>query len=166
MKEEILRELTKKWLEAEYADWEIHMDFEIFHGKGPLTKHLLRKFQGENLVTIPNYNSVNVEPDVAGVVVAPVTRRKLWVIAEVKGEESPLSQADRRQARDYAQETNAFEAYLVSDGPIGRDVAKDIRNGAHSFIGMFKNGQTGMCYLKFIRYVERTGQFIPNRARR
>lgn len=163
MKEESLRQITKDWLEKKFAQYRKHMEFEFFHGKGPLVKHIRRKFNGENLTSIPNYNRVNVEPDVAGIIISPTTAKKLWVIAEVKGEGS-VSQGDRRQARDYAEATIAFRAFLASDGPLGRDVSIDIQNGQHSFNGMFENGQKGICYLEFIRYLERTGKFIKNRT--
>ena len=164
MKEEKLREIVRDWVDEKYIGYKKHMEFEVFHGKGPLVKHLRRKFHGEDLSSIPNYNKVNVEPDVAGIIISPKSEQKLWVIAEVKGEERPISQSDRRQARDYAEATNAFEAFLVSDGPLGRDVSIDIKNGLHSFTGMFEKGQKGLCYLNFIRYLPRTGQFIRNTA--
>ena len=164
MKEEVLREVVKDLLDREFAQYRKHMDFEVFHGKGPLTKHLRKKFKGLDLTSIPNYGKVNVEPDVAGIIISAKTRQKLWVIAEVKGNETAVSQADRRQATDYAQATNAFKAFLVSDGPLGRDVSQDIENGMHSFMGMFENGQKGICYLEFLRYLERTGQFIKNKT--
>ena len=103
-----------------------------------------------------------MEPDVAGIVISQVTAKKLWVIAEVKGEEKSVSQSNRRQTRDYAEATIAFRAFLVSDGPLGRDVSIDIQNGQHSFNGMFENGQKGICHIEFIRYLERTGKFIKN----
>ena len=165
MKEEVIRELVRDWLDRKFDQFEKHMDFEVFHGRGPLAKHLRRKFHGVDLTSIPNYDGVNAEPDIAGIIISAKTGQKLWVIAEVKGNEAVVSQADRRQARDYAQATNAFRAFLISDGPLGRDVAQDIENGMHSFTGMFENGQKGICYLEFIRYVERTGQFIKNSTR-
>ena len=164
MKEETLGEIVRNWLDQQYAKYEKHMDFEVFHGRGPLVNHLRRKFYGLDLTSIPNYDSVNVEPDVAGIVISAKTGQKLWVIAEVKGNEAPVSQANRRQARDYAQATNAFRAFLVSDGPLGRDVAVDIKNRMHSYTGMFENGQKGICYLEFLRYLERRGQFIKNKT--
>ena len=165
MKEEILREIARNWLAKEYVKYVKHMDFEIFHSKGPLVKHLRRKFYGQDLTSIPNYGSVNVEPDIAGIIVSSKTGQKLWVIAEVKGNENSISQADRRQLKDYAEATSAFRAFLVSDGPLGRDVAQDIRNGLHSYPGMFENGQKGICYLEFIRYLEKRGQFVRNTVR-
>ena len=165
MKEEVLRETVKNWLDRQFARYEKHMDFEVFHGRGPLMKHLRRKFHGLSLTSIPNYNRVNVEPDVAGIIISAKTGQRLWVIAEVKGNEASVSQADRRQAMDYAQVTNAFRAFLISDGPLGRDVSRDIDNRIHSFTGMFENGQKGFCYLEFLRYLERTAQFIKNETK-
>jgi hypothetical protein len=164
MKEEELRALVRNWLAEKYVDYRKHMEFEVFHGKGPLVKHLRRKFRGEDLSSIPNYNKVSVEPDVAGIIISPKNEQKLWVIAEVKGDEKPISQRNRRQAKDYAEATVAFEAFLISDGPLGRDVSIDIKNGLHSYTGMFENGQKGICYLKFIRYLARTGHFVINKA--
>jgi len=164
MKEESLRQITKDWLDKNFVQYKKHMEFEVFHGKGPLVKHIRRKFRGEALTSIPNYNKVNVEPDVAGIVISPMTAQKLWVIAEVKAEGKSVSQGDRRQARDYAEATIAFRAFLVSDGPLGRDVSIDIQNGQHSYNGMFENGQKGICYLEFNRYLERTGKFSKNRT--
>ena len=111
------------------------MRFEIFHGKGPLAKHLKNKFWGTDLTSIPNYEIVNVEPDIAGIIVS-ATDQKLWVVAEVKGNGQSVSQADRRQAIDYAKATIAFRAFLISDGPLGNDVREDIKNGMHSYNGM------------------------------
>lgn len=164
MREKILREIARNWLDKKYARYEKYMDFEVFHGRGPLVKHLRRKFYGLSLTSIPNYDSVNVEPDIAGIVVSAKTGQKLWVIAEVKGNEASVSQADRRQLRDYAQATNAFRAFLISDGPLGRDVAQDIKNRMHSYTGVFENGQKGICYLDFLRYLEKRGQFIKNKV--
>lgn len=165
MNEESLRQITKDWLAKKFIQYERHMEFEVFHGKGPLAKHIRRKFHGEALISIPNWDKVNIEPDVAGIVISPTTAKKLWVIAEVKGEGKSASQGDRRQARDYAEATIAFRAFLVSDGPLGRDVSIDIQNGQHSFNGMFENGQKGICYLEFIRYLERTAKFTRNTTR-
>lgn len=128
-------------------------------------KHLRRKFHGSDLTSIPNYTRVNVEPDIASIIISAKTGQKLWVIAEVKGEEASVSQSDRRQAKDYAEATNAFRAYLISDGPLGKDVARDIEIGLHSYMGMFENGQKGISYLNFLRYLERKGQFIKNTAK-
>jgi len=164
MKEKVLREIARDWVDQQFAKYEKHMDFEVFHGKGPLMKHLRRKFHGLDFISIPNYDSVNVEPDIAGIIISPKTGQKLWVIAEVKANEASVSQANRRQARDYAQATNAFKAFLISDGPLGRDVACDIKNGMHSYTGMFENGQKGLCYLEFLRYLKKRGQFIKNQA--
>jgi len=164
MKEEPLRQIARDWLDDTFAQFKKHMEFEIFHGKGPLTKHLRKKFQGQDLFSVPNYKRVNVEPDIAGIVISQKTGQKLWIIAEVKGNGDSVSQADRRQAKDYAEATSAFRAFLISDGPLGRDVSIDLQNGLHSFIGMFENGQKGICYLEFIRYLEKTGQFINNKV--
>lgn len=139
------------------------MEFEIFHGRGPLTKHLKNKFFGTDLTSIPNYNSVDVEPDIAGIILYPKFQQKLWVVAEVKGNEESVSQADRRQAIDYAKATSAFKAFLISDGPLGSEVKKNIRSGMHSYNGMFESGQKGICYLEFFRYLERTGEFVKNK---
>jgi hypothetical protein len=166
MKEEILREIARNWMVQQFTKYKKQMDFEVFHGKGPLSKHLRRKFHGLELTSIPNYDSVNVEPDIAGIIISPTIGQKLWVIAEVKGNENPVSQADRRQARDYAQATNAFRAFVISDGPLGADVAQDIKNGMHSFTGMFENGQKGICYLDFFRYLERKGELVKNKRER
>jgi hypothetical protein len=163
LKEEHLREIAKKWLTEQFSRYQKHMDFEVFHGKGPLTKHLGNKFYGTDLTSIPNYKSVGVEPDIAGIILSPTTQQKLWVIAEVTGNEQALSQADRRQAIDYAKATMAFKAFLISDGALGSEVKKDIRNGMHSYNGMFESGQKGLCYLEFFRYLERTGQFVKNK---
>ena len=67
MKEEILREIARNWLDEQYVHWKKYMNFEIFHGKGPLTNHLRRKFQGLDLTSIPNYDSASIEPDIAGI---------------------------------------------------------------------------------------------------
>lgn len=166
MDERVLREIALAWISQLFAKYEKHMDFEIFHGKGPLSIHIRKKFHGHDLTSIPNYDGVNVEPDLGGIIISPTNGQKLWVIAEVKGNENPVSQADRRQARDYAQATNAFGAFVISDGPLGADVAQDIKNGVHSFTGMFENGQKGICYLDFIRYLERKGQFVKNMRKR
>jgi len=166
MDERVLREIALGWISRQFTKYEKHMDFEIFHGRGSLSIHLRRKFHGHDLTSIPNYDSVNVEPDIGGIIISPVTGQKLWVIAEVKGNENTVSQADRRQARDYAQAVNAFRAFLISDGPLGVDVAEDIKNGMHSFTGTFENGQKGICYLDFIKYLERKGQFVKNVRKR
>lgn len=140
------------------------MNFEVFHGRGPLVEHLRRKFHGLSLTSIPNYDKVNAEPDIAGIVISSKTGQKLWVIAEVKANEASVSQANRRQAKDYAQATNAFRAFLISDGPLGRDVARDIKNGMHSYTGMFENGQKGICYLEFLRYLKKREQIVKNKV--
>jgi len=163
LKEELLRDIARVWLDKQFSSYQKHMGFEIFHNKGPLTKHLTNRFWGTDLESIPNYMSVDVEPDIAGIIISPKTQQKLWVVAEVKGNEQAISQADRRQAIDYAKATNAFRGFLISDGPLGSDVRKDIRNGMHSYNGMFENGQKGICYLEFIRYLESTEQFVRNK---
>lgn len=165
MKEDTLRDITRDWLDQQYVSYQKHMNFKVFHGTGPLVNYLRRKFFGSDLTSIPNHGRANVEPDIAGIIISPETGQKLWVIAEVKGNETVISQENRRQAKDYAQATNAFRAYLVSDGPLGRDVVQDIRNGMHSYTGMFENGQKGICYLEFIRYLEKSRKFITNRGR-
>jgi hypothetical protein len=162
MEERDLREIALGWINLLFAKHKKHMDFEIFHSRGPLSIHIRRKFHGPDLTSIPNYDRVNVEPDIGGIIVSPTTDQKLWVIAEVKGNEKPVSQDDRRQTIDYAQATNAFRAFVISDGPLGADVAQDIKNGMHSFTGMFENGQKGICYLDFIRYLERKDEFVKN----
>ena len=162
MDEPKLREIAKEHLSKEFAGYRFHMPFEIFHGKGPLTKHLRDKFCGEDLTSIPNYNKASVEPDIAGIVFSNISNRKLWIIAEVKGEKT-ISQGDRRQAIDYANATHAFRAFLISDSQLGQDIKKDIQNGLHKYTGMFENGQEGNSFLVFIRYLERTGEFVANR---
>ena len=162
MEESKLREIAKEYLRRDYAAYRFHMPFEIFHGKGPLTLHIRRKFHGDDLASIPNYDSTNVEPDIAGIIFSPINNQKLWIIAEVKGNEQTVSQSDRRQAIDYANATSAFKAFLISDGQLGQDVKKDLNVGLHKYTGMFENGQKGYNYLIFIRYLERTGQFVAN----
>jgi hypothetical protein len=162
MDETKLREVAREYLSKEFAGHRFHMPFEIFHGKGPLVKHLKDKFCGEDLTSIPNYNKASVEPDIAGIIVSNTSNKKLWVIAEIKGEKT-VSQGDRRQAVDYANATHAFRAYLISDSQLGQDIRRDIQNGLHRFIGMFENGQEGNSYLIFLRYLEVTGQFVSNR---
>jgi hypothetical protein len=162
MDEEKLREVAREYLSKEFAGYRLHMPFEIFHGKGPLVKHLKDKFCGEDLTSIPNYNKASVEPDIAGIIISHTSNKKLWVIAEIKGEKT-VSQGDRRQATDYANATHAFGAYLISDSQLGQDLRRDIQNGLHRFTGMFENGQEGNSYLIFLRYLERTGQFVSNR---
>ena len=76
MKEELLRQIARDWLDDTFAQFKKHMEFEVFHGKGPLTKHLRKKFQGQDLSSIPNYNKVNVEPDIAGIVISQKTGQK------------------------------------------------------------------------------------------
>ena len=127
MREEILREIARDWINGYYAEYQKHMNFEVFHGKGPLVKHLRRKFSGPALTSIPNFDRVNVEPDIAGIIVSLKTGQKLWVIAEAKGNGSSVSQSDRRQLKDYAEATNAFRALLISDGPLGKDVIQTLR---------------------------------------
>jgi hypothetical protein len=163
LKEERLREIAKDWLSQQFSGYRKHMEFEVFHGKGPLAKHLKNKFWGTDLTSIPNYETLNVEPDIAGIIFSATTGKELWVVAEVKANEQPISQADRRQAIDYAKATTSFRAFLISDGPLGNDVRKDIKNGMHSYNGMFESGQKGICYLEFIRYLERTAQFVKNK---
>ena len=162
LKEERLREIARDWLAEQFSNYRMHMRFEIFHGKGPLAKHLKNKFWGTDLTSIPNYEIVNVEPDIAGIIIS-ANEQKLWVVAEVKGNGQTVSQSDRRQAIDYAKATIAFRAFLISDGPLGNDVKKDIKNGMHSYNGMFENGQKGISYLEFYRYLERTTQFVKNK---
>jgi hypothetical protein len=162
MDEPKLREIARDYLSKEFAVYRFHMPFEIFHGKGPLTKHLKDKFCGEDLTSIPNYSKVSVEPDIAGIIVSNTSNQKLWVIGEIKGEKT-VSQGDRRQAVDYANATHAFRAYLISDSRLGQDVRKDLQNGLHRFTGTFENGQEGNNYLVCLRYLERTGQFVANR---
>jgi hypothetical protein len=163
LKEELLREIAKDWLAEQFSSYRKHMEFKIFHGKGPLTKHLKNKFWGTDLTSVPNYETANVEPDIAGILVSATTDKKLWVIAEVKANEQSVSQADRRQAIDYAKATTAFRAFLISDGPLGNDIREDIKNGMHSYNGMFESGQKGICYVEFFRYLERTAQFVRNK---
>jgi len=163
LKEEELRKIAKDWLDQQFERSQFHMPFEIFHGKGPLTKHLRNKFLGTDLTSIPNYRAANVEPDIAGIIISPTGLQRLWIIAEVKGNEQVVSQSDRRQTVDYARATSAFRAFLISDGPLGQDVKQDIRNGMHSYDGMFENGQKAISYLEFFRYLERGRQFVPNR---
>jgi hypothetical protein len=163
MEESKLREIAKEYLTREFEKSRFHMPFEIFHGKGPLTMHLRRKFHGDDLTTIPNFDVANVEPDIAGIIISSINDQKLWIIAEVKANEQSVSQGDRRQAVDYANATNAFKAFLISDGQLGQDVKKDLKVGLHKYNGMFETGQKGNGYLVFIRYLERTGQFAPNR---
>ena len=42
----------------------------------------------------------------------------------------------------------------------------DIKNGLHSFNGMYESGQKAICYLNFIRYLTTTRQFIRNETMR
>jgi len=88
MEEHVLREFALGWISQLFAKYEKHMDFEIFHARGPLSLHIRRKFQGSNLTSIPNYDGVNVEPDLGGIIISPINRQKLWVIAKVKGNET------------------------------------------------------------------------------
>jgi hypothetical protein len=163
LEEAYLRELARTWLNTQFGKYRFHMPFEIFHNRGPLTKHLRNKFCGENLTSIPNYDVVSVEPDIAGIIFSDVSNRKLWIIAEVKGNGQSVSQSDRRQTIDYANATNAFRAFLISDGPLGQDVKQYIQNRIHRYTAIFEKGQKGISYLEFIRYLERLGQFVTNR---
>ena len=162
MDEPKLREVVREYLTKEFADYQFHMPFKIFHGKGPLTKHLKDKFCGNDLTSIPNFDKASVEPDIAGIILSKVSNQKLWIIAEVKGEKT-ISQSDRRQTVDYAGATRAFRAYLISDSKLGQDIKKDLQNGLHKYSGMFENGQEGNNYLICLRYLERAGQFVANR---
>jgi len=135
----------------------MHLPFEVFHGKGPLTQNLTNRFSGHSLVSIPRWDAVNCEPDVAGVIIHPRTRAKLWVVAEVKGEGRALSVGDRRQALDYAKQTMAYEAFLISDGTLGKFITEDVRLGHFLYNGLNEYGRASSRNLRPFRYDESTG---------
>lgn len=155
MYEDQLRLLARDWLKERYKLYKKHLDFRIFHNKGFLINYISKKFVGANLTTIPNYDRVNIEPDIAGIIIHNETKVKLWIIGECKctsKSKQSISQSDLVQAKDYSNVANAYIGFFFYYGKLSYPVLEDLKSHRHRYKGMNKWGKCVSKELKICRY--------------
>jgi len=142
LNESQLRLATSNWLKQRYDSFKFHLPIMIFHNLGmSLKDFLLKKFDGDDLACIPNYFTLNIRPDIIGILVLPNSERRhrAWIIAECKSKKA-IGYSDFRQFADYAQKTNAYGAYFVYNDNLSSEIEDQMRS-AGTYDGMNRWGQ-------------------------
>jgi hypothetical protein len=81
-----------------------------------------------------------------------------WITTEVKVKEVDMT--DFREAMFFAEKTHAYNAFLLYDGHVTKDVARLIKKGGHSFQGVTKWGNPSKKFLSLLRHCD--GRFVRN----
>ena len=144
--EKELRKESVEWLNYVYRNYRFHLKIMRFHGKGMLTSFLFKKFKGDNLITIPNYEKLFIEPDIIGII--NFSNLKVWTVSECKVD---LQWGGYRQALDYANRSVAYDAYLIYCGLVSGTVRKDVLEGGHIYYGMNSKGRIVKKRLKIVK---------------
>ena len=129
-----------------------------FHETGmTLTSYVRRKFHGEELKRIPNHSRLAIRPDVVGII-AHETGQLGWVIGECKSDKQVVSR-DLTQAKNYAEVSSAYAAYLFFVGRMTSELITKIKNGEHVFRGSNEYGDRVNQRILFMEYVEKGDRF-------
>ena len=161
MREEQLRTIALAWLQARYSLSKFALPlFKLHELHQTITEYLKSRLIGQDLTRIPLYDQLDLEPDIVGVV---KLRRNndyslAWITAEVKVNE--VNMTDFREALFFAEKTHSYDAFLLYDGRVTKDVARLVKKGGHSLQGVTKWGNPSRKFLSFLRHQD--GRFVRN----
>lgn len=154
MNEDELRVKACEWLRKHFPVRNYHLEPIVFHGLSfTISEFLHKKFKGQELVSIPRYNSLSIRPDIIGLIKFESNNEQSimgWVIGECKADK--VNAADFRQAVHYANVSGAYEGYLFFGGDLSREVMDSIKAGGHLYGGTNKWGKAVTKQLIFIKY--------------
>ena len=153
--EKELRKKSVEWLSHVYRNYNLHLRIMGFHGKGMLTSFLFKKFKGADLITIPKYDKLFIEPDVIGII--NFSNLKVWIVSECKVD---VRWGDYRQALDYASRSVAYDAGMIYCGPVSETVRKDVLKGGHVYYGMNSKGRIVKKRLKIVKAEKINEEFL------
>ena len=143
MDEAQLRLEACEWFKVNFPTREYVIKPFVLHNMGlTLTQFVRKKYKGKKLICIPKYDELPIRPDVVALAVINKNKEKTlgWIIGECKV--SSLSSTDLRQAVYYANQAEAYEAYLFYEGSLSKEVRDLIKTGGHSYLGTNKWGKS------------------------
>jgi hypothetical protein len=149
IKESDLREKTREWLTEKYYNNFFLKPIILHDLQLTVSEYLKKNFTGNILLSIPKYNEMDVKPDILSIV--KLEKGKLGlVIAECK---INVGIQDFRQAMDYAERCQSYEAYLVFCGKLSEDVKDRIRMGGNTYCGLNRYGKVVSKKLIIVEYI-------------
>jgi len=137
MDEAKVRQKAHQWLRERYEKFSFKIPLMIFHGRGMTLSEYVRRYVLD-LVAVPRYDSLHIEPDLAGLMnLSRIV--SVWIIGECKY--GNLSYGDLSQGITYSGIARAYEGFFFYTGRPTAVARANIDKGNDMFQGVNKLGK-------------------------